>query len=79
MRFIWNFWDECVIEIRPSFKDIKVKVKLLRKINSKKLNYDEKSKKVFFKVSAKRLNCEICVKIYFISIAFISIIKDREI
>ena len=37
-----------------------VKVKLLRKINSKKLNYDEKSKKVFSSAKIKQQILRIC-------------------
>ena len=37
-----------------------VKVKLLRKINSKKLNYDEKSKKVFSSAKIKQQIKRIC-------------------
>ena len=49
------------IEDKKKFDMAKtVKVKLLRKINSKKLNYDEKSKKVFSSAKIKQQILRIC-------------------
>ena len=60
MKTIYNMVFIEKLKNKNMIIQILVKVKLLRKINSKKLNYDEKSKKVFSSAKIKQQILRIC-------------------